>query len=576
MKKFIFTMGFTALMSSAVMNAQVTIGADQSPQPFSVLELISNNTRGLRLPQLTTVQRNALNLSALVEPEKTRAMGLEIFNLDNLCVETWNGVEWIAQCDCSRIISNTYSLCNGSTIADLTTAVGGGVEWYENATANTPLLTTAVLTSGTTYFAEQIGNCKNSEPRTPVTVTLGNCSTPLDIAAYSIFSPVSVMYTYQYQDLTLYKSITSSSDAVSFKWYVKKKGVAGNGTAITNANSATYRIPSNYRNSNDTLVFTCEYTNPITPNPQTVSTEIEFIKLDPANKIDINGVDYYWVELDVPSGTPSKNPYRNASGKLKVLATSLGTESANAADFGDLYQWGRVSDGHQTIGWTYTGTTSRIVAFDAITAANKIVLTGATYDNNNSAALEGGTPFWQITDAAHKGKFVFGSDAWRPKDGTDQYIWTTSAYAKTANDPCPSGWHVPSRYELGALVTGTPATIYKVGDTYNSSTSGSQTNVSVYNTWRYPSAGFGNSAHIGGTVVTQGSSTDGTTRLFLPGIGCRGDFDGTLVYIEGAGLYWSSTYDSYGGAFLLYVRSSRVETSSSGKGNGFMVRCVSE
>jgi hypothetical protein len=36
MNKFVFTMGFTALMSGAALNAQVTIGYDKSPEPFSI------------------------------------------------------------------------------------------------------------------------------------------------------------------------------------------------------------------------------------------------------------------------------------------------------------------------------------------------------------------------------------------------------------------------------------------------------------------------------------------------------------------------------------------------------------
>jgi formylglycine-generating enzyme required for sulfatase activity len=97
MKKLIFTMGFTALMSGAAMNAQVTIGKDKSPEPFSVLELISNDTRGLRLPQLTQKERNALVLT--FAGHETEALGLQIFNTSTKCVETWNGVEWIQACD---------------------------------------------------------------------------------------------------------------------------------------------------------------------------------------------------------------------------------------------------------------------------------------------------------------------------------------------------------------------------------------------------------------------------------------------------------------------------------------------
>jgi formylglycine-generating enzyme required for sulfatase activity len=97
MKKLILTMGIIALMSSAAMNAQVTIGKDKSPEPFSILELISNNTRGLRLPQLAIEQRDAVQ-AAFGAKATNEAMGLQIFNTDTECVETWNGVTWIQQC----------------------------------------------------------------------------------------------------------------------------------------------------------------------------------------------------------------------------------------------------------------------------------------------------------------------------------------------------------------------------------------------------------------------------------------------------------------------------------------------
>ncbi|MDR2685073.1 MAG: hypothetical protein LBB53_06800, partial [Prevotellaceae bacterium] len=86
-----------AIAMSGNARAQVTIGADLAPQPFSVLELVGNGTKGLRLPQVTTDQRDALNLSG-----NTAALGLQIFNTTTYCVETWNGAKWIEACmDCS-------------------------------------------------------------------------------------------------------------------------------------------------------------------------------------------------------------------------------------------------------------------------------------------------------------------------------------------------------------------------------------------------------------------------------------------------------------------------------------------
>jgi uncharacterized repeat protein (TIGR02543 family) len=112
MKNFIVLAGILALMSGAALNAQVTIGLDKSPEPFSILELVSN-TRGLRLPQLTTDQRDTLDgtvpysggsasmiaaATAFTAKKTNEAMGLQIFNTSTKCVETWNGTAWILKC----------------------------------------------------------------------------------------------------------------------------------------------------------------------------------------------------------------------------------------------------------------------------------------------------------------------------------------------------------------------------------------------------------------------------------------------------------------------------------------------
>ena len=86
-----------ALLAPLGASAQVTAGSGKNPESFSVLELVSNQKRGLRLPQMTTAQRDAMQATfgALATSE---AMGLQIFNTDTKCVETWNGTQWLAKC----------------------------------------------------------------------------------------------------------------------------------------------------------------------------------------------------------------------------------------------------------------------------------------------------------------------------------------------------------------------------------------------------------------------------------------------------------------------------------------------
>ncbi|MCC8145230.1 MAG: hypothetical protein LIO93_02065 [Bacteroidales bacterium] len=109
--------------------AQVTIGENVDPQDFSILEISTNtNKGGLRLPQLTTLERNALDLAALDDETNEKSKGLTIFNLTSNCYEYWNGSSWVSLCSGNaqiRFIDNTGTEVNPSENAILN--VGGDV-----------------------------------------------------------------------------------------------------------------------------------------------------------------------------------------------------------------------------------------------------------------------------------------------------------------------------------------------------------------------------------------------------------------------------------------------------------------
>ena len=117
MKKYIFTLFLTTIICAPLsLSAQTTIGCGEAPQEFSVLELISNDTQGLRLPQMTMTQRIALQNSQEFQSEKTnRARGLMIFNTSNRCVETWNGDFWISRCGPCYVAIPTYPVGSPSS-----------------------------------------------------------------------------------------------------------------------------------------------------------------------------------------------------------------------------------------------------------------------------------------------------------------------------------------------------------------------------------------------------------------------------------------------------------------------------
>jgi hypothetical protein len=73
------------------MRAQVTLGDQTAPHPFSVLELATSKVKaGLRLPQLTTTERDALVVTG--DPA---AKGLVVYNTEAKCLQYWNGSKWV-------------------------------------------------------------------------------------------------------------------------------------------------------------------------------------------------------------------------------------------------------------------------------------------------------------------------------------------------------------------------------------------------------------------------------------------------------------------------------------------------
>ena len=100
MKKSFFILATAMLLLGAVTTtAQVTIGSNKSPEAFSLLELISENDKGLRLPQIETdTQRDLVFTNAAGFKNNPLAIGLQIFNMESNCVEYWDGNDWISLC----------------------------------------------------------------------------------------------------------------------------------------------------------------------------------------------------------------------------------------------------------------------------------------------------------------------------------------------------------------------------------------------------------------------------------------------------------------------------------------------
>jgi uncharacterized protein (TIGR02145 family) len=119
---------------------------------------------------------------------------------------------------------------------------------------------------------------------------------------------------------------------------------------------------------------------------------------------------------------------------------------------------------------------------------------------------------------------------------------------KTANDPCPTGFRVPTKAQWEAVI--------------NSSLNPT---VSYGNGWADSPTNYAAGLRIG----------SGTSGLFLPAAGFRDFSNGTPYDRGGLGYYWSST-EGGSDAWYLYFGSGYADTVNDYRTNGMSVRCVAE
>jgi uncharacterized protein (TIGR02145 family) len=176
--------------------------------------------------------------------------------------------------------------------------------------------------------------------------------------------------------------------------------------------------------------------------------------------------------------------------------TSLDPMTYSDGINGDLYQWGRPADGHQ-------------------------LRTSATTSNLSTSNSPG------------HDKFIINSNTpydWRSGGGNDNR-WSDAA--KAANDPCPTGYKVPTKAEWAGVVANNSksswASGYKFGE-----------------------------------------------KLFLPASGSRGNGTGSMNSVGFYGYYWSSSVNNTR-AFDFYFNGVNINVEDSYyRALGFSVRCIAE
>jgi hypothetical protein len=169
---------------------------------------------------------------------------------------------------------------------------------------------------------------------------------------------------------------------------------------------------------------------------------------------------------------------------LGATAAATVPDSTDPTTFGDLYQWGRHKDGHED---TSNASTTTVQA------------TGS--------------------DASNGGVFITNTSNWTSFTGNN--LW-----ADSVNDPCPSGYRVPTKLELD--------------------------------------------------VVFGDFSTSQEYRLLnIPLTGYRDFADGDIKAVNVAGYLWSTEINGNDAPFF-YVQLNTAGLTSGPRSFGFSVRCIKQ
>ncbi len=291
----------------------------------------------------------------------------------------------------------TYSLVSGTgdtdntlvSISGTTLKVAGAIDFETNPT----LEIRVNVNDGVNDFFEAMVVNVTDVNTAPTGIALSNSDVDEEVAVGTVVGTISA--TDDGEDGTLSYSFDGGTDDVSFTI---------DGTSLKTDSSFDFETKASYSidikvNDGGTTEFTKTFTI-------TINDTVE----DPI--------------ITMCGSTQTYGTVTNATTGKTWLDRNLGasqvaTSSTDHLSYGALFQWGRASDGHECITWT-----------SSTTGAGTNGTTNTKEDNpGHSDFITGGSGDWRVTQ--------------------DDTLWDGTA---GANNPCPTGFRLPTKPELQAEI----------------------------------------------------------------------------------------------------------------------------
>lgn len=416
MKKLILS--FLLLSCSIYLHAQVGIGTE-TPNASAILD-VTSTSQGVLLPRMTTTQRDAI---------ASPAAGLFIFNTTSNNLNMFNGGIWyefsttatqglVATMDTAGA-STSGTLTAGSAASNVSTTfnyTGGNGKPYPTQSYSSTGVTglTATLTAGT--MANGNGSLTYTITGTPsgsgtatFTITIGGQTSTLTVNVYAVGTIASIVCGSATNNGTL-TSGTAASSVNSVISYTSGNGGTHSGQTVTSTGvtglTATLTAGT-FASGNGTLTYNITGT-PSAAGTATFAISIGGQTCNLTRTVVAPAPAVVYCTGSATTVVDVTSPY---TGKVymdrNLGATQVATSSTDFNSYGDLYQWGRGSDGHQ-------------------------------------CRDSGTTDVLSTTDQPGHGLFITGSGLnWRSSDNNNLWQGLTGI-----NNPCPSGYRVPTYFEL--------------------------------------------------------------------------------------------------------------------------------